>query len=341
MVQFNFTNETGTWVNVSKYVHPDPSMPSITLLPMIHIGEKEFFKEISLEVWRHDTAFLEGCYMPGRKLFHIFHRTFARFSGLSLQNGKQPLWKRWKRESKLQGKTGLTETIRKTGCHCGNCYYDEMRVIRADLHRWHALKAFRLIPFWMKLTFPFLILAAIVAAPFLNMRDYVFEDDEDCKSKDDGFLGKIMSPFWKFIMDDRDLFLRMIVAEEVLRPRHQGKSLCVKYGAKHMPALAQTFLNDFGYTLASQREVLAVKKTKKMDVTNIQTGYGYASKRYWEEFDAKNGEVKEVITTVTNAETKNFISVKITSPDDNTPIPLTIQTDLKGFVEGLTPASAA
>ena len=342
---FSFSAEAGMWVRVSNYVHTDTAMPAITLLPMIHIGEKEFFREMNHEMWRHDTAYLEGSYMPARKLFHVFHRVFGKFSNLNLQSGKLPLWKKWKRESKAQGKTGLTEVIRKSGCDCGKCGYDELRTVRADLHRWHALKAFKTIPFWAKLTFPFLILAAIIAAPFINFRDHVL-DDEDCEGcencdDDNGFLEKLMAPFWKFIIDDRDLFLRMVLAEEILRPRSSGKSLCVKYGEKHMTALGETLLQDFGYELTNQRDILAVKKRKDMDVSEINPGYGYAGERYWEERDARMAETKEVVTELTETKSKNVISLKVRSDGDTTPISFSVQTDLSGFVDSITPADAA
>ena len=342
---FSFSDEAGMWVRVSNYVHPDPAMPAITLLPMIHIGEKEFFREMNNEMWRHDTAYLEGSYMPARKLFHVFHRVFGKFSNLSLQSGKLPLWKKWKLESNTQGKTGLTEVIRKSGCDCGGCDFDELRTVRADLHRWHALKAFKTIPLWAKLIFPLLIIAAIIASPFLNFRDHEL-DDEDCEGcenceDDNGFLENLMAPFWKFAIDDRDLFLRMVLAEEILRPRNSGKSLCVKYGAKHMFSLDETLMRDFGYELTNQRDILAVKKHKDMDVSDIITGYGYAGERYWEERDARWAKTKKLVTDLTKEKSPNVISLKVRTDGDTTPPSFSIQTDLSGFVDSITPADAA
>lgn len=345
---FSFSDETGMWVRVSTFTHRDPAMPSITLLPMIHIGEKDYFREMACEMWLHDLAYMEGCYMPARKLFHLFHRSLSRFNGLSLQSGKLKLWKKWKQEPKTQGQTGLTEAIRTTGCDCGSCHYDELPTIRADLHRWHALKAFKAIPLWVKLTFPFLIIAAICAAPFLNFRDYAFgDDDEDCDcekckgNEGPDFLDHLAAPFKKFMIEDRDLFLRMVLAEEVLRPARKGKRLCVKYGAKHMPVLAETFLQDFGYELAHQRDVLAVKKTKAMDVSGIATGYGLANERYWGEVDARRAKVKEVITDLTGTDYGQIISVQVSQDETPTPMSFAVQTDLSGFVGSLTPASTA
>jgi len=317
-------------------------MPGITLLPMIHIGERDYFREMNTEMWRHDTAFLEGCYMPGRKLFHLFHRSIGRSSQLSLQSGKMPVWKKWKRESKTQGQSGLTENIRKNACNCGHCFYDELHTVRADLHRWHALKAFKLIPLWAKLTLPFLILAAILAAPFMNLRDFVFDaEEEDDSEEQDGFMENLIAPFWKFVIEDRDLFLRMVLAEEVLRPRHSGKRLCVKYGAKHMPVLTESFLRDFGYVLANQRDVLAVKKTKAMDVTGIDTGYGHANAKYWEEMEAQKTKAKAVVTYLSETDPNNLISLRVGSGNFPTTTPLTVQTDLSGFNDIVKPASAA
>lgn len=341
MGDFNYSDENGIWVRISEYTHPNPSMPSITLLPMIHIGEKEFFTEMKYEMWRHDVAFLEGCYMPARKFFHLFHRVFGLFSSLSLQTGKLPFWKRWKQESKVQGKTGLTEKIRQAGCNCGNCYYDEIRTIRADLHRWHAIKAFKAIPIWAKITFPFLIFAAIIAAPFVNLRDHNFDDDYDDEEDDDGLFDELMKPFWKFIINDRDLFLRMVLAEEIIRPRHETKRLCVKYGAKHMSVLAETLLQDFGYALADYRNVLAVKKTKNLDITNLETGYGYAYEKYWEEVDIERKQAKEKLEEVTKIPQKDPIAVKVNLMDNSKPVSFAIQTDYSGFLDNITPADAA
>lgn len=333
------------WARVSNYAHPDPAMPTITLLPMIHIGEREFFQEMRYEMWRHDTAFLEGSYMPGRKLFHVFHRAYGRFSSLSLQSGKLPLWKKWKRESKTQGKTELTEVLRKSGCNCGSCDVDELRTVRADLHRWHALKAFKTIPLWAKLIFPLLILAAIIASPFMNLRNNVLDDGscegcENCEG-DENFFDKLMAPFWKFAIDDRDLFLRMVLAEEIMRPSNSGKSLCVKYGAKHMPILDKTLLQDFGYQLMTQRDILAIKKDKDMDASDIITGYGYAVKKYWEERDVRKTMVKKSAIDLAEKVNTNIIPLKIRTEGDTAPVSFSIQTDLSEFVESITPADAA
>lgn len=341
MVDFNYSDENGIWVRISEYTHSNPSMPTITLLPMIHIGEKEFFKEINHEMWRHDTAFLEGCYMPARKLFHLFHRVLGAFSGLSLQSGKLSFWKKWKRENKVQGKTGLTEKLRKSGCHCGKCHYDELLTIRADLHRWHALKAFRAIPLWAKFTFPFLIIAAIIASPFVNLRDHIFDDCEDNQNNEDGLLDKLMEPFWKFVIHDRDLFLRTVLAEEIIRPRHEAKRLCVKYGAKHMPVLAETLLEDFGYTLEHSRSVLAVRKTKGMEISSIKTGYGIAKEKYWDEVDAKDEQIKSKVTELTISLPQNSKTLNIESLENPKPISLSIQTDYSSFPDYVVPSKAA
>ena len=323
MGDFNYTDENGIWVRVTKYSHPNPSMPTLTLLPMIHIGEKEFFREMNYEMWCHDVAFLEGCHMPARKLFHLFHRLFGASSGLSLQSGKLPFWKRLKRESKTHGQAGLTEIHAKSGCNCGKCYQKDLLKIRADLHRWHALKAFKAIPLWAKLGFPFLILAVLIAAPFLNLRDHNVKSDEPEESDDD-FFDRLTKPFRKFAIDDRDLFLRMVIAEEIIKPRHAAKRLCVKYGSKHMPALAETVLADFGYKLAQSRNVLAVKKTKGMEISPAKAGYGIAEENYWEEVDIKTEQFKTKFNGVTTSYPQDISIGLVAKPS---PVSFVVQAD--------------
>ena len=108
-----------------------------------------------------------------------------------------------------------------------------------------------------------------------------------------------------------------------------------------MTALGETLLQDFGYELTNQRDILAVKKRKDMDVSEINPGYGYAGERYWEERDARMAETKEVVTELTETKSKNVISLEVRTDGDTTPISFSVQTDLSGFVGSITPADAA
>jgi len=78
MAQFSFSDEHGLWMRISYYAHPDSNMPKLTLLPMIHLGEKDYYRAINDEMWCHDTAFLEGSYMPARRALHLGHRIEER-----------------------------------------------------------------------------------------------------------------------------------------------------------------------------------------------------------------------------------------------------------------------
>jgi len=277
MTGFTFTDEYGLWACISYYSHPDPKMPDITLLPMAHLGEADYYTEIKYEAWSHDTAYFEACFIPARRGLHIIHRAFALFSGLTLQSGKQSFLKTWKKEEKTSGKTKLQEEIRTSACDCGECYNLELRLVRADLHRFHAMKAIKTMPWWCKLSLPLIIIAIIIAAPFINLRKHDFDEEDD--DDENGLLDKIIKPFEKFIYDDRDLFLATVMAEEITDEKNQNKKLCIKYGAKHMPALANTLLSDFEYELVEQRSVLAIARSKSMDLNSIKTGYGIAAEK--------------------------------------------------------------
>jgi len=290
MVQFSFSDESGVWMNISTYSHADKNMPSLTLLPMIHLGEKDYYRAANNETLCHDSVYLEGSYVPAKRALHFLHRVIGIFSNLTLQTGKQSFFKRWNKEAADSGRGGLEESTYTHSCDCGTCYRFKLRRIRADLHRWHALKAIKAMPWWTMISFPALVIAALIAAPFMNLRDMALDiktdDDCDCgKCDQDHFLDRFFFPIFNFIQDDRDLFLRMTLAEALIMPENQGKSLCVKYGAGHMPQLAETLLNDFGYTLSTQHAILAIKKTKALDVSNVETGYDAVNARMWERAD--------------------------------------------------------
>lgn len=285
MSDFSFSDGNGYWMRISYYSHPNPNLPAITLLPMVHLGEDGYYDEIMNEMWCHDTVYLEGSYMPGRRGLYLFHRLIAWRDKLSLQSGYIPFFRQWRTESKLSGKSKLKEWNRTFSCDCGNnnecesgyCFELKLRMVRADLHRWHAMKAIKAMPLWSKICFPFVILAALIISPFLNLRTYDYEDDETAEQHD--IFDKFMAPYYKFARDDRDLFLRMVLAEEILNETNQNKQLCVKYGAKHMPTLVSTLLKDFNYKLTKQRSVLAIAKSKSTDLSIINTGYSIASEK--------------------------------------------------------------
>ncbi len=137
------------------------------------------------------------------------------------------------------------------------------------------------MPWWSKVCFPFLLLGALIIAPFLKLRELILDinDDKGQDQSDDHLLDKFMAPYRKFIIDDRDLFLRMVLAEEIIEEKNNYKRLCVKYGAKHMSGLAESLLKDFDYELTRQRSVLAIAKNKSASFKDMNTGYNVAIKK--------------------------------------------------------------
>lgn len=283
MTGFTFSDEYGLWARISYYQHPDPNMPEITLLPMVHLGEADYYREIRHEMWQHDTAYLEGCYVPSKRGLYVLHRALGFFSGLTLQSGKIPFFKKWSKENKNSGQCKLQERIRTHKCNCGQCYNFELRMVRADFHRFHAVKAIKTMPWWSKFAFPFIVLTAIIYAPFMNLRKHDFDENEEDDDSRDSFLYKFLKPYMKFMIEDRDLFLAMVLAEEIIADKNHNQKICVKYGAKHMPPLVDTFLSDFDYKLIDHRYVLAIAKSKSIDLGQINTGYGLAHTKLWDE----------------------------------------------------------
>jgi len=283
MVDFSYKDEHGYWMCVSYYAHPDPDMPEITLLPMIHIGEDLYYTEMNHEMWCHDKAYVEGCYIPTIGFLGALYNLVAFRSNLVSQSGKTFTFKLFsKKEDKKSGRDQLEKVIRKFGCDCAECYSFEMPVIRADLHRWHVLKLTKKLPLLNKIGFPFLLMAALIVAPFVSFRNYLFDDIDHDEQVKDNWFSRFIKPYEKFIIEDRDLFLRTILAEALIDTDNRDKKICIKYGKSHMPSLAETLLEDFEYKLRCQRRVLAVKRHKDMELDDIKTGYGIANHTFWE-----------------------------------------------------------
>ena len=297
MGKFTYTNDDGRWMRITRFYDPAGIKPDVTLLPMIHIGERGFYEEIFHEVWCHDVCYFEGCWMPGHNVLHFLYRLASICSGLRFQGAGS---KATKKIPKLIGEDvtnsfGLDEYIKGLACNCGECPDYSYRLIRADFHEEQARHAIAKIPLWLKLSLPFFALAALFMIPFIVTRDLFMEELDSDEQEDDLFKG-FGGPLWTFIRDDRDAFLRKILHDEILAPRNAGKSLCVKYGANHMKRLADFLIFELGYELAERRDVLAVKADKNKQIDDEKVGYGVAKAaftlRYYEKTGTSSSQVE-------------------------------------------------
>lgn len=278
MREFIHKNEMGRWVRIQHFSDPKNKLPDVTLLPMIHIGESEYFTEMSHEAWCHDTCYFEGCWVPVKGLLAALYRVASIFAGLAFQGGKISFRRK---QSKLplnevQNKLGLDEYMKKMTCDCGQCSQYSYRLVHADFHKKQAQEAFAKIPLMNKFALPFLLISGFVIIPFIKLRDAMVDMTDTDTAMDENPWGKFGLPFWKFVKDDRDDFLHKVLKAEIHAPYNQGKNLCVKYGADHMKKTAEFLVHELGYAATESRDVLAIKAKKLAEINDEVAGYGVA-----------------------------------------------------------------
>lgn len=283
MGKFTYINDDGRWMRIHRFHDPKGIRPDITLLPMIHIGETEYYQEMNREAWCHDVLYFEGCWVPGRKFLSLFFKTMAVRAGLRYQGGgrkskSQPILLKGR---SVTNEFQLDEYITKLRCVCGKCPEYSVRAIRADFHKPIAKLALAHIPLLHKVMFPMLLLVCIILSLFFT-RDDIFnlDLDENDKGDETDFIKWVMMPYMRFVRDDRDDFLKTVIHNEILAPRNAKKTLCVKYGERHMKPLHDFLIHDLGYVCTQTRDVLAVKTRKISTVDKDYAGYGVAHKAF-------------------------------------------------------------
>ena len=289
MGTFSFKNDHGFWMRVIRLSHPHGLKPDITLLPMIHIAEPDFYQEMNYEAVNHDVVYYEGCWFPGRKLLSFFYKAAAVRSGLGYQGAGN---RSKNRPVKLKGhsvtnRLELDEYVTTFPCFCRKCPAHSVRSIRADLHKRVARHAIKNIPLIHRLLSPLIIMGLLFVGMFVFTRKAVLGASlEDMNPSD---VGPILAPFWKFIIDDRDYFLQSVLHSELENVRTPDQSLCVKYGKAHMEPLVAFLKREWGYEIVSRRNVLAVKADKTMVLNHSLLGYGVAKARFETRFAHKAG----------------------------------------------------
>ena len=291
MGNFTYTNADGRWMRIHRFHDPKGIKPDVTLLPMIHIGEADYYLEMNKEAWCHDVLYYEGCWVPLRQFLSLFFKTMAVRAGLRYQGGGN---RSKNRPIKLKGRSvtnafELDEYITKLRCECGKCPEYIVRAIRADLHEPLAKLALASIPFFQKVMFPFLLIAAVSMSLFFSRKDIFDLSLEDADDEDASFIDRFMVPYNRFVRDDRDGFLQTVLHNEILAARNANKSLCVKYGALHMKALANFLTAELGYELLETRNVLAVKADKNRQIDERRAGYGIAHAAFTKRYSEKVG----------------------------------------------------
>ena len=294
MRRFSSSDDTGLWMQFTTFECDDSVFPYVTLIPMIHVGNKEFYYEAKDEILCHDIVLYEGAYIPMRRLYSWFNLIVGMKTRLSLQGGAGTSENRLS-DFKYEYSDG--PKVREAFYQFGDLPERKIRQIIADCGRRHFLAMLRKMPLSAKLAFPFMLVFLMLAAPFVITRDALIslghgENCDCCHCYDKpkgGFTSKSQTGRWDFfgwcldqykvyLLQSRDDRLKNILFCEMKLQAKQTKTIAVQYGEAHMGQLAD-FLEQHGYREAGCRNVLAISKQRTLEVEDEICGYGAALKR--------------------------------------------------------------
>ncbi len=169
MTNYTYKDKSGLRVCVEWYTHTDENRPRVKLLPMIHVADKAFYKEMSWERFACDVWLSEG--FKGKTVTHGISsamQIFAKFSRIGLAyQGSHPSNRSSSRTREVaffpRTKTTPEEKVFEFGrdCSCGRCAPKKsVRVIRADLDSNDAQHLWRSMPLWVRWGWPFIIVGS-------------------------------------------------------------------------------------------------------------------------------------------------------------------------------------
>lgn len=215
-----------------RFLSPD-GLLTITLFPMVHVGESEFFEEVYADAFAHDAVLVEGVRSPITRVITSSYR-WINLAKLGLT---------------LQPPTPKQEAVRA-------------RIVHADLSTSEFHAEWRKIPLWLRLL-------VLLCAPFVGLgRRFVASRETLAKlavMEDQRSSGEVLSWDPKFaafeycISDSRDARILECLEIELDRmPAAAETRLAIVYGAAHMRAvLADLRKRGFRSSGASWRTVFA------------------------------------------------------------------------------------
>lgn len=196
---------------------------SVTLFPMVHVGEAEFYREVYDDAFVHDVALVEGVRSPITKRVTRSYRWFIgskRLPGLI-----------------LQPRSPEAGTV-------------PARIIHADLSGEAFALVWAKVPLWLRGLF-------YVGAPLMGLWMRAFATRETIGKRltmdDQPSQAELLS--WNpevagleaAILDARDAFLIERLEEVLDTPNRSARRVAVVYGARHVRAVLHALTGRRGF----------------------------------------------------------------------------------------------
>jgi hypothetical protein len=193
----------------------------VTLFPMLHIGESEFFRTVYQDAFSHDVVLVEGVRSP------IARRITRSY--------------RWIAKSKSLGLIVQPRYPSSAGCHA--------EIVDADLSHDEFRNVWRDVPLWQRALI-------FVACPIVGIQLGWFGSRErlakglsldDLLSREEALnFGPETVALTRAILHARDRRLIARLKEKLDDPRPEMRRLAIVYGARHMRAVLRE-LTDRDY----------------------------------------------------------------------------------------------
>jgi hypothetical protein len=217
-----------SWLGVRSAVYHlkhDEDGPEFILFPMVHVGSREFYAEVSRQLADCDLILAEGVASRKANLLTLSYRVVRRIKRMDLVTQREGL---------------NTKSLRD-------------RILRVDMtgrafdERWSALpwklrmQLYFFLPVFVAYMFlrgTRAMLAEHLALEDLPSREEVLEADES------------FAPLDALVIDERDRQLVRSLEEIYLAKQQTGKKVGVLYGARHMRCAADYLLHTLNYRVA-------------------------------------------------------------------------------------------
>lgn len=208
-----FIESSALGLRAARYTFTSPDSPwSVTIFPMIHIGEPGFFRSVYDGAFAHDLVLAEGVRSPVTRRVTRSYRWIGSRLGLIVQPRYPP-----------------PEAV-------------SARIVNADLNRDEFHSEWRQVPLWLRL-------AVYIAAPLIGLRLRWFGSREtiakraaleDCLSSDEILSWDPQTAaLQRSIVNARDVRLIEHLDQELSRRCPQGCRMAIVYGASHMRAVVR------------------------------------------------------------------------------------------------------
>lgn len=267
--KFSTATELGFEVLVKEYTHKH--FPKVTLIPMIHLGDEEFYSEAFWIKSRHDIVLLEGAKAPFAPFMMTLYKLFEYLSPTRLvRQGSQKGSKKknpplnWSRPTP----DAPWEISRPVNNEWNFSKPHSIRYIKADLGLAESKAALSSVSLWQWVKFFGFVIVGVFAAIFFIRRNTIIETLVEQQDDD----GPEENAIWDYIVTARENYATQVLHTEITNPDNVKKTIAVEYGERHMARFEQELLKR-GYKEVRKTFVLSIGKSKQTREENMYSGW--------------------------------------------------------------------